>query len=124
MALGHLSAYFVNGHRDWRAEPLALFAGALLPLSLAPFNLWFLSLVSPALLALLLIDLRGARGFVRSFVFGLGMFGVGTSWVFRSIYDFGFASLPLALLLTALFVIGLALVFALPFYFYCRFLNH
>ena len=93
----------------------ALIAGGLTPLSLAPLNIWPLALISPALLALLLYrqDTRGLLA--RSFSYGLGLFGVGASWVYVSIHDFGYTGVPLAALLTGLFVAGLALLFALPF---------
>ncbi len=43
------------------------------------------------------------------------MFGIGASWVSNSIHDFGNAPLALAGGLTALFVLLLAVLFALPF---------
>lgn len=107
--------------RHWSLDLTAILAGALLPLALAPFYLWPLGIIAPALLAFLLVDLPRWRAYLRALLFGLGMYGVGASWVFRSIYDFGFANLALALTLTALFVIGLALVFAVPFYVYGRY---
>lgn len=108
---------------DWRSDLIALIAGALLPFSLAPYDIWPLGIVSSTVLAVMLVGQNGKRGFLRSVLFGLGMYGVGASWVFRSINDFGFAATPLAFTLTALFVIGLALTFALPFFFYCKYLN-
>jgi apolipoprotein N-acyltransferase len=93
---------------------LALLGGALTPLSLAPLNLWPLAFVGPALLALLLYGQSPRQCARLAFFFGLGLFGVGASWVYVSIHDFGQASITLAILLTALFVAGLALVFALP----------
>ncbi len=104
----------------WRGHLLALFLGALVPLSLAPLNWWPLGILAATLLAPLLENLGGKQCLGRSFFFGLGMFGTGASWVYISIHDFGFTSPPLALLLTTLFVVGLALVFALPFIFYSR----
>jgi apolipoprotein N-acyltransferase len=94
-------------------------AGALLPLSLAPLNIWPLALLTPAVLASLM---RHNHSLAYAYSFGLGLFGVGASWVYVSIHNFGYASVPLASLLTLLFVAGLALVFALPFYF-LRFLQ-
>lgn len=100
---------------------ICLAAGAILPLSLAPFNLWPLGIIATTVLAISLRKLTGAQGLWRSFCFGLGMFGIGASWVYISIAQYGMASPLLAGTLTALFVAGLALVFALPFYFYCRY---
>jgi len=95
---------------------LALTAGALTPLSLAPVNLWLMAIVSPTLLALLLYKRSARHSLQLSISFGLGLFGVGASWVYVSIHDFGYAPVWLAALLTALFAAGLALIFALPFY--------
>jgi apolipoprotein N-acyltransferase len=108
----------ING---WRANLCALVAGSLVPLSFAPFNWWPLGLLSAALLAWLLRWQSGWEGFKRSIWFGIGLYGAGASWVYVSIHQFGFAAAWLAATLTGLFVFGMALVFALPFYFYSRF---
>ncbi|WP_286805116.1 apolipoprotein N-acyltransferase, partial [Marinimicrobium sp. UBA4209] len=52
--------------------------------------------------------------------FGIGLYGVGVSWIFISIHSFGNASAPLAAVMTGLFVLFVALVFSLPFYLYGR----
>jgi apolipoprotein N-acyltransferase len=97
-----------------RGGALIFFAGALLPLSLAPFDYrWFAPL--PLIACLLLLQhqpLSQCR--LRSFLFGLGYFGTGASWVYVSIHDYGYTSMPLAACLTLAWVAGLALVFALP----------
>lgn len=94
---------------------LALGAGGLTPLALAPLDWWLLALLTPACLALLSWQQPLKRLYLVCFGFGLGMFGVGASWVYVSIHEFGYAPVWLATLLTALFVAFLALVFALPF---------
>ncbi|GAA5316277.1 MAG: apolipoprotein N-acyltransferase [Candidatus Pelagadaptatus aseana] len=109
-----------SGLGRWQSLLLSLVAGALLPLSLAPLNLWPLAIISPALLAVIS---RGRNTLHHCYSFGLGLFGVGASWVYVSIHNFGYASVPLAACLTLLFVAGLALVFALPFY-PLRYLKH
>lgn len=95
-----------------------LIAGALIPLSLAPFNVWYLA---PAAIAAFLFVLQNGDHKVfllRSWCFGIGLFGSGVSWVYVSIHEYGYAPIPLAVLLTAMFVIGLGFVFALPFLLY------
>ncbi|MBQ0720094.1 MAG: apolipoprotein N-acyltransferase [Gammaproteobacteria bacterium] len=93
---------------------LALFSGALLPLALAPFNWWPTALFSTCALCFLCRG-QGMRGvFALSMVFGFGLYGVGASWIYVSIHDYGHASVGLASLLTGLFALGMALVFALP----------
>jgi len=100
----------------WRL--LALLAGALYPLALAPFDLPLFGIVSAAALCALLKDTSPRETFLRCLAYALGLFGVGASWVYVSIHVYGQAPPPLAALLTALFVITLALSMALPFTLY------
>lgn len=104
-----------------RACLLALAAGACLPLSLAPFDVWPIAILGLTLLALLLVDQSPVPALIRSFCFGLGFYGVGVSWVFVSIHFYGGASAVLAGLLTLIFVSFIALIFALPFVFFSRY---
>ncbi|MFL0800100.1 MAG: apolipoprotein N-acyltransferase [Agarilytica sp.] len=115
-----------NSYRElpwWLGDSIAIFAGILVPFSLAPYSYWGLSLLAPAILAYLLKNLSGKAATRRAFLFGVGMFVKGTSWVYISIHDFGYTAAPLALVLTAVFVLGLALVFAIPFYVYGRYFS-
>jgi apolipoprotein N-acyltransferase len=64
---------------------LAPFAGALVTLSLAPFDLWPAGIISCALFAYLLCTCSVRQGIWRSWLFGLGLFGSGVSWVYVSI---------------------------------------
>jgi apolipoprotein N-acyltransferase len=96
-----------------RADLLALLAGALLPLAFAPLSFFPLAVLAPALLFLLWLDVTPRRALWRGFLFGLGQFGVGVSWVYVAIHDFGHSGVPLAVFLTALFVAVLALFPAL-----------
>ncbi len=107
----------------WLGDCIAAFAGVLVPFSLAPYSYWGLSLLAPAILAYLLKHQSGKSALRRSFLFGVGMFAKGTSWVYISIHDFGYTLAPLAVILTAVFVLGLALVFAAPFYAYGRYFS-
>lgn len=84
-----------------------------MPLALAPLGLWPLALFTPAALAWLCWQQDARTTTLSHFSFGLGMFGVGVSWVFVSIHNFGNAPLPLALLMTAIFVSFLAAIFCL-----------
>jgi apolipoprotein N-acyltransferase len=97
-----------------RPHLLALAAGGLLPLAFAPFEHYW---IAPFLLALLFRIWQQA-GSVRQaalygWLFGVGLFGVGASWVQVSTMQFGGVNLPLSLLITALFVAGMALFPAL-----------
>lgn len=87
---------------------LALACGALLPLSLAPFGYWPLGFVA---LAGWFVVLRrpGVNGALAGWLFGVGKYAVGASWVYVSIHVYGNAAPPLAVFLVVVFVAGLAL---------------
>ena len=84
-------------------------SGAVLPLAFAPFGLFPIAFVS---LATLFLAWRGCRtlrrAFLRGWLFGLGAFGAGMSWIYES---FAFANVAgaLAFVLTVGFVGCLAL---------------
>ena len=81
-----------------------LAAGAALPLAFAPFGLFPVAFVSVAALFLAWRACRTPRrAFLRGWLFGLGAFGAGASWVRES---FAFSNVPEALspVLTAGFV--------------------
>lgn len=99
-----------------KSRLLALFAGMLLPLAFAPFDLTWFAIASPALLLPLWVDTQPREAFRRGWWFGLGFFGVGASWIYVSIYQYGNTGLVLAVLLTFLFVAFLALFPALQGY--------
>jgi apolipoprotein N-acyltransferase len=92
--------------------PVALFAGATTTLAFAPFNYAFFAILSPALLWWLLREEHSpARALMTGWLFGLGFFGAGVSWVYVSIHTYGQASVPLAAGLTGAFCAALALLF-------------
>ncbi len=105
----------------WSGHAIALAAGTLITLSLAPFNLWPLALISCALLYLGLSKLTARQAAWRGWWFGFGLFASGTSWVYVSIHDYGAAAPSLAFILTVLFVAGLALFLALLGWLWVRF---
>jgi len=87
---------------------LAVLAGAALPLALSPFDLWPLSLLSVAVLFRVLDDARPARAAILGWAFGVGKYGVGASWIYVSIHDYGPAPVWLAGSLVAVFVFAMA----------------
>lgn len=105
------SAHWLS--RPRHGDAAALFAGCLTPLAFAPFNLYPLALLAPALLFLVWRGESAGRAAWRGFLYGLGSFGIGVSWVYVSMHDFGFMPVPLAGLATLLFVAALALYPAL-----------
>ncbi|MBP6104746.1 MAG: apolipoprotein N-acyltransferase [Gammaproteobacteria bacterium] len=103
---------------------LAVLSGALLPLAFAPYSIWPLAMVSPALLFWLWQKTANPKSACAlGFSFGLGFFGTGVSWVFVSIHHYGNTSLPLAVLITTLFVMVLALFIAAQGYVSKRFFD-
>ncbi len=97
----------------WPGNLIALLAGALTTLALAPYGIWPLALLSIALLYRGLRELTPRQAAWRGWWYGFGLFASGTSWVYVSIHDYGAASPPLAAFLTLGFVAGLGLLFAL-----------
>ncbi len=97
---------------------LSLIFGALLPLAFAPFNTWnslfsYLIFFPLGLFLLQLIHSENTReGFYKGWLFGCGFFGVGVSWLYVAIHVFGAAHWTLAGTLTGLFIILLALHYA------------
>lgn len=108
----------------WRGGLLAVLSGASLPLAFAPFGAFPLAVLAPALLFWLWLDISPKQAFRTGYLFGVGMFGVGVSWVFVSMYEFGGVSLPLSFFLTGLFVLFLALFPALLGYCLARIAIH
>lgn len=90
-----------------------LLAGAFLPFAFAPHHLWMFAVLSPAVLLWTLLEARSSfLGFWYGLCFGLGFFGVGASWVFVSIHDYGNTSVSLATIITILFILVLSLFIA------------
>jgi apolipoprotein N-acyltransferase len=85
----------------------------LLPLAFAPFNLFPFAVLAPALLFVTWLDASPRRAAFRGLLFGLGMFGLGVSWVYVSMHHFGNMPAPLAAFVTLLFVAGLSIYPAL-----------
>ncbi|MBI5041638.1 MAG: apolipoprotein N-acyltransferase [Gammaproteobacteria bacterium] len=75
----------------------AFLLGAVVPFAFAPFEVFPLAVLAPVLWLLLLRGTTPGRATRLGFVFGLGMFGVGVSWVYISIHYFGHSPLPAAI---------------------------
>jgi len=88
--------------------------GALTVLGFAPFYLYFIPVLTLAALFHLWLHAGSKRAALAiGFLFGLGLFGAGASWVYVSLHDYGMLPLPLAALATLLFCAFLALFPAL-----------
>lgn len=102
---------------------LAIIAGVLLPLSLAPFHQPLLAFLSAAILLITWSDCSPKIGAIRGFLFGIGAFTTGVHWVFIAIYRYGHAPLFFAVLLTALFISVLSIYPMLQGYVVNRFFS-
>jgi apolipoprotein N-acyltransferase len=84
--------------------------GAASVAAFAPFEqFWLLPLTLAALFHMLRQTQNGRQAFSRAFVFGLGYFLAGVSWVYVSLSVFGGMPMPLAVLAVFLFCVFLAL---------------
>ena len=104
----------------WLLFPIA---GVMQTLSLSPFNYWPLGILS---ITLIMVGMHGAspkKGLLFGWLFGLGLFGSGVSWVYVSIHNFGNAPAPLAAALTAVFVAAIALFPASTFWLFRKLFN-
>ena len=82
---------------------LAAIAGILFTLAFAPFDSAYLSLVALGLLFASWQNITPRRAMLRGYLFGLVAFGLGVSWVYISIHDFGGANMLGSGLLTTFF---------------------
>jgi len=103
----------ITAHRSVWEYLLPLLAGAALPFAFAPAGVFPLAVISPAVLFGLWLAMTPRRALVAGYLFGVGFFGVGISWVSISMYRFGGMGAMLAGLTTLLFVLLLALYPAL-----------
>lgn len=94
-------------------ESAALMAGLFFPLAFAPFNYVFLAPVSLAVLFTSCLNTSIRRATLRGYLFGLGMFAVGISFVYISMHDFRGANVTTSISLTAILVAYFALFIAL-----------
>lgn len=88
----------------------ALLLGTVCVLGFAPFYLWPVPVLALAALAWMLERTASARSAAATgFVFGVGYFVTGTSWVYVSMTEFGAMAVPLAAFATLFFCSYLAL---------------
>jgi len=88
---------------------LVAIAGALLVCAFAPFSYGWLTFICPALLYIVIANLKPSAAVLLGFIFGVFFFGFGVPWTFNSIHEFGHAPLVLSAILAALLVLILAL---------------
>ncbi len=89
--------------KKYQWELADLCAGILLALAFAPFEFSFFAIIALVILFASWHEVSPRRAALRGYLFGIGLFGVGVSWVFVSIYQFGGANIIVAVLITSLF---------------------
>jgi len=98
---------------------VSLVLGSLMPIAFAPFSIWPLAIILPALmLAVIQSSQSMSNTFFAGWMFGIGYFGFGLYWIYNSLHDFGMASPIVAGGITGLLVVILALAPALTFMFW------
>lgn len=100
-----------------------LLAGSLCVLAFAPFRIAWLAIIAVAMLFASLRQATPKQGFIRGWLFGLGLFGFGLSWLHIVIHDHGAMPIVFAWLLTAVFIALLSLLFAVQGYLCARFID-
>jgi len=102
------------------ADLIVFVSGALAALAFAPVSVYPLALLGPAVLARSWLDVSPRRAAWLGFLFGWGLFGIGVSWVYVAIHDFGYTGVTLAVLLTSMFISILASYVAIAGYAFAR----
>ncbi len=103
---------------------LSLLLGLLTPLSFAPYSIYITALVTLACLIYLWITSTPRTAFLYGYLFGLGMFGSGVSWLHISINLFGGVNFFASVILTFLLIAFISLYPAITGYIYRRFFSH
>ncbi|MBA2648000.1 MAG: apolipoprotein N-acyltransferase [Legionella sp.] len=88
---------------------IVFFSGLIGPLGFAPFHMPGITLLSIAVFYFALLDASLKQSLRLAFVFGLGFFGLGVSWVIVSIHDYGQINYVLAAIITLIFIMYLSL---------------
>lgn len=81
----------------------------LLALGFAPFHWSGLAILSVSLFYCALLNSSLKNAFLSGFIYGLGFFGFGVSWIFVSIHNYGQLNIVLSALITLVFIMYLAL---------------
>lgn len=105
--------WLIRYTENWRGEVVAFLVGALVPLAFAPFDFFPLIFFSIAVLFFLFESTQSVkRVFWRGYLFGVGYFGIGVTWVSISMVRFGGMNFILSVALTVLLVLVLSFYIA------------
>ncbi len=103
---------------------IAVLAGAIFSFSLAPYGIWPLALISPAILyALIISPISNKRAFLLGEAYGVGYWCVGAFWLYNSIHTYGNVPAPVAILAIVAMGLGMGLFHALMAVVFNRFVG-
>ncbi len=94
--------------------------GVILPFAFAPVDVYTLAFIAPAVVLYFWRKSSPGSAFWQGFLFGLGLFGIGASWVYISIHQFGGASPWISALITFAMIAVLSLFYAVQGYILVR----
>jgi apolipoprotein N-acyltransferase len=100
---------------------VALFAGSIFSLALAPYHWWWVALLSPALLYASLRKRSAKHAFWIGLSYGFGLWFVGAFWLYTSIHVYGDTNAFLSVLMVVIMAILMGLFTALQTWLYRRF---
>ena len=102
----------------FRAYVIAVFLGLLFSLGFAPNDAWFISVFSITCLHFLIQGTNKKELFWIGYSFGLGLWSLGISWMFVSIYFYGNIGFILSIFLTLIFIGILSIYFGVTLFLY------
>ena len=100
---------------------IALFAGAIFSLALAPYHYWWLAILSPALLYACLRGRSAKQAFGIGWAYGIGLWFVGAFWLYTSIHVYGDTSAFLSVVMILIMALVMGLFSAVQTFVYRRF---
>ena len=101
-----------------RTYLIAVFLGLLFSLGFAPNDAWFISIFSITCLHFLIQGTNKKELFWIGYSFGLGLWSLGISWMFVSIYFYGNIGFILSIFLTLIFIGILSIYFGVTLFLY------
>ena len=100
---------------------IAMISGAVFSLALAPYYMWWLAILSPALLYACLKQRAPRQAFAIGWAYGFGLWFVGAFWLYTSIHVYGETNAVLSVLLIVIMALLMGLFTAIQTWFYRRF---
>ncbi|MHA3103923.1 apolipoprotein N-acyltransferase [Acinetobacter sp. ANC 3791] len=105
----------------WLGSLIALLAGSAFIFALAPYYIWIVALISPAVLYACLQQRSAPQALLVGWCYGFGLWFVGAFWLYTSIHEYGDTSAFVSVLLIAIMASIMALFSALQAWVYRRF---